>query len=107
MRVGGAFHSRLMEPAREGLIEAVEGLTFRKPTVPIVANCTGEELTSASQVKRELVAQISSCVQWHKSIDYMIGAGRLSIHRDRSRAGTGQYGQANRPVRGYDKRRRS
>ena len=75
LRVGGAFHSRLMQPAREGLIEAVEGLAFREPTVPIVANCTGEELTSASQVKRELVAQISSCVQWHKSIDYMIGAG--------------------------------
>ena len=75
LRVGGAFHSRLMEPAREGLIEAVDGLTFREPTVPIVANCTGEALTTAREIKEELIAQISSCVQWHRSIDYMIGAG--------------------------------
>ena len=75
LRVGGAFHSRLMEPAQEGLIEAVDKLTFKDPTVPIVANCTGDPLTTADEVKRELISQISSCVQWKRSVDYMIGTG--------------------------------
>ena len=40
-----------------------------------MANCTGEALTTADQVKQELVTQISACVQWQKSVDYMIGSG--------------------------------
>ena len=75
LRVGGAFHSGLMEPARAGLIEAVNSLTFGDPEVPIIANCTGEPLTTADSVKRELVAQICGCVQWKRSIDYMVGSG--------------------------------
>ena len=75
LRVGGAFHSRLMEPAQEGLVEAVEKLRFRDPTVPIVANCTGRPLTTGADIKQELVAQICSCIHWKKSIDYMIGSG--------------------------------
>jgi [acyl-carrier-protein] S-malonyltransferase len=75
LRVGGAFHSALMEPARAGLIEAVEGLKFRDPVVPIVANCTGEPLSKAEDIKKEIVSQICTCVQWKRSIDYMIGAG--------------------------------
>ena len=75
LRVGGAFHSALMEPAIEGLAEAVESLRFRDPTVPIVANCTGKPLTKGDDIKRELIAQVSSCVQWKRSIDYMVGTG--------------------------------
>ncbi|MCH8205566.1 MAG: ACP S-malonyltransferase [Chloroflexi bacterium] len=75
LRVGGAFHSGLMEPARAGLIEAVNSLTFDDPKVPIIANYTGEPLTTADSVKRELVAQICGCVQWKRSIDYMVGSG--------------------------------
>ena len=75
LRVGGAFHSGLMEPARVGLVEAVNSLTFNDPKVPIIANCTGEPLTTADSVKRELVAQICGCVQWKRSIDYMVGSG--------------------------------
>ncbi len=75
LRVGGAFHSALMEPARAGLAEAVESLIFRDPTVPIVANCDGQPLTTADSVKRELIAQICSCVQWKQSIDYMVKSG--------------------------------
>ena len=43
--------------------------------MPIIANCTGEPLTNAESVKRELVAQICGCVQWKRSIDYMVGTG--------------------------------
>ena len=75
LRVGGAFHSGLMEPARAGLVEEVNKLNFRDPLVPIVANVTGKPLTTAEEVKQELVAQICSCVQWKQSMDYMIGYG--------------------------------
>lgn len=75
LRVGGAFHSRLMKPAIKGLTEAVSNLTFKDPTIPIVANCTGKPLTTADELKHELINQISSCVQWKKSIDYMISVG--------------------------------
>jgi len=75
LKVGGAFHSALMEPARAGLLEAVDRLEFRDPVVPIVANCTGEPLTGAEDVKREIIAQISTCVQWKRSMDYMLDFG--------------------------------
>ena len=75
LRVSGAFHSALMEPARSGLVEAVNSLEFKDPVVPIVANCTGEPLTKAEDVKQEIISQISSCVRWKRSMDYMVGAG--------------------------------
>ena len=79
LKVGGAFHSGLMEPAQHGLLEAVNGLTFRDPTIPIVANCTGEPLTSGDAIKQELVSQICACVQWKRSIDYMVDNGVSSF----------------------------
>lgn len=75
LRVAGAFHSSLMEPAREGLAEAVAKLEFRDPTVPIVANMTGKPITSSDKLRRELVAQVCECVQWMRSVEYMLGAG--------------------------------
>ena len=75
LRVAGAFHSGLMEPATAGLLEKVNDLTFRDPKVPIIANCTGKPLTTGESVKQELVSQISSCVQWKQSIDYMLHSG--------------------------------
>ena len=75
LRVGGAFHSGLMEPARAGLIEAIDGLEFGVPEIPIVANCTGRPLASADEIKQELVAQICGCVHWKQSIDFMVDSG--------------------------------
>ena len=75
LRVGGAFHSGLMEPARAGLVEAIKSLDFNDPKVPIVANCSGLPLQSSAEIQRELVAQVCSCVQWKRSIDYMVGSG--------------------------------
>ncbi len=75
LRVAGAFHSPLMEPAQAGLIEAVETLNFKDPTVPIIANCTAKPLTKGDQVKEELIAGICNCVNWSQSVDYMMGSG--------------------------------
>ena len=75
LRVGGAFHSNLMEPAKAGLLDAINKLDFRDPQVPIVGNYTGEPLTTGDQVKQELMSQICGCVQWKRSIDYMVTSG--------------------------------
>ena len=75
LRVGGAFHSGLMEPAESGLASVINDLDFDDPRIPIVANCTGEPLTTAESIKQELVSQICGCVNWKRSVDYMIGSG--------------------------------
>ena len=75
LSVDGAFHSKLMESAKPGLLEMMETLTFRNPITPIIANCTSEPLYSAEAVKQELVDQISGCVQWNSSMRYMINSG--------------------------------
>ena len=75
LRVGGAFHSGLMEPARAGLIEAIERMDFRDSRIPIVANCTGKPISAAQDIKNELVAQVCGTVQWKGTIEYMVGSG--------------------------------
>ena len=79
LRVGGAFHSGLMEPAKVGLLDAISEMEFHAPEIPIIGNCTGEPLTTAESVKQELVSQVCSCVQWKRSIDYMMGSGVQSF----------------------------
>ena len=75
LRVGGAFHSGLMEPAKAGLIDAVNNVDFKTPRVPIIANCTGQPLKSAEEIREELITQISGCVQWKRTVDFMIKSG--------------------------------
>lgn len=75
LQVGGAFHSSLMEPAVEGMARVLEGVTIKAPEIPVVANCTGLPITSPDEVRKELAAQIRSCVQWRRSMSYLLGAG--------------------------------
>ena len=75
LKVSGAFHSPLMEPALEGLRNAISGFTFRKPSAPVVANVTAQMLTDAEAIKEELVNQILHCVQWQRSVENMIARG--------------------------------
>ncbi len=75
LRVGGAFHSGLMEPARAGLIEAINSVQFHDPQIPVVGNCDAKPLETAEDVKRELISQICGCVQWKRTVDYMIDSG--------------------------------
>jgi [acyl-carrier-protein] S-malonyltransferase len=73
--VSGAFHSSLMYQAQQGLVDAVSELDFQDPIVPIVGNSTGRPLTTAAQVKTELVEGLCHCVQWKNSIRYMVDSG--------------------------------
>lgn len=75
LQVSGAFHSRLMEPAAEGMSHATSTLTFRDPTIPIVANTTALPIADAQAVRAELLSQLLNCVQWQKSVEYMIKEG--------------------------------
>ena len=75
LAVGGAFHSTLMYPAQEGLIETVQNLDLRDPRVPIIANATSIPLTTAADVKTELMNQLCSCVQWSRSVKTIAGYG--------------------------------
>lgn len=75
LAVSGAFHSPLMQPAVDGLSEIIATFNFRDPTVPIIANTTAQPLTTAEQVKSELIKQLSNSIQWQRSIEYMIDNG--------------------------------
>lgn len=75
LNVSGAFHSPLMQPAAEGMAQALSQLNFRDPSVPIVVNSTAQPVTTAAEIEDELLQQFSSCVQWQKSVEYMVGAG--------------------------------
>lgn len=75
LAVSGAFHSPLMQPAVDGLSAIIPTLNFQKPTVPIIANTTAQPLTTAEQVKTELITQLCHCVQWQRSIEYMVANG--------------------------------
>ena len=73
--VSGAFHSNLMASAQKGLQKAINNLKFHDPSITILANCTANPLTTASQVQKELVSQLCNCVQWAKSIRTMVNSG--------------------------------
>ena len=75
LQVSGAFHSRLMEPAAEGMSQATSIAAFRDAIIPIVANTTALPLTGAAALRAELLSQLLNCVQWQKSIEHMIRQG--------------------------------
>ncbi len=73
--VGGAFHSPLMEPAREELAAAIENTTFNEPSCPIYQNVTAQAVNSAIEIKTNLVAQLTAPVKWTQTIKAMIKDG--------------------------------
>ncbi len=75
LNVSGAFHSHLMKPAAEGMADVLSGLELRHPSTPIVVNSTAQPVTTADEVKEELMRQLCHCVQWQQSVEYMMDAG--------------------------------
>ncbi len=73
--VGGAFHSPLMEPAREELAIAIENTTFRQPVCPIYQNVTASAVINAATIKKNLIAQLTAPVRWTQSVRQMIQDG--------------------------------
>ena len=75
LQVSGAFHSPLMQPAVEGMTPILSKVTFKDPSIPIIANVTALPLTQGSQIKDELLKQLCSSVQWQRSVEYMVKQG--------------------------------
>lgn len=73
--VGGAFHSPLMEPAREELAQAIENTTFNTPACPVYQNVVAKAVTNPEEIKSNLIAQLTAPVKWTQSIQAMIADG--------------------------------
>lgn len=75
LKVGGAFHSPCMEPARAELAEAIEKTQFNNPVCPIYQNVDAKPHTDASEIKANLVAQLTAPVRWTQSVQNMVADG--------------------------------
>ena len=73
--VGGAFHSPLMEPAREKLAEAIAETTFASPICPIYQNVSATAVTDPTSIKKNLISQLTAPVRWTQSVQGMINDG--------------------------------
>ncbi|TNE78696.1 MAG: [acyl-carrier-protein] S-malonyltransferase [Bacteroidetes bacterium] len=73
--VGGAFHSPLMEPARQELEAAINNTPFNNPTCPVYQNVTASAVSSADEIKVNLVAQLTAPVRWTQSVQAMVADG--------------------------------
>jgi [acyl-carrier-protein] S-malonyltransferase len=73
--VGGAFHSPMMEPAREELAAAIEATTFSTPICPVYQNVTANAVSDANEIKKNLIIQLTAPVKWTQSVQQMIADG--------------------------------
>ena len=79
LSVSGAFHSSLMQPAIAGMAEAIAGVTFRDPELPVIANATAEPLTTGAAIKEELLRQLTSAVQWQRTVELLARRGVTAV----------------------------
>lgn len=77
--VGGAFHSPLMEPAREKLAKAIENTHFAKPICPVYQNVTASAVSNPIEIQKNLVLQLTAPVRWTQTVEQMIADGALSF----------------------------
>jgi [acyl-carrier-protein] S-malonyltransferase len=81
LKVAGAFHSPLMQPAADRMAGELERVTFHAPSAPVYSNVTAKPHGDASSIKRLLVDQIVSPVQWEKTMTTLIGSGETTGQR--------------------------
>ena len=75
LKVGGAFHSPLMEPARAELADAIAHTDFHAPKCPVYQNVNAEPQTDPETIKKNLIAQLTAPVRWTQTVQNMIAAG--------------------------------
>ena len=73
--VGGAFHSPLMQPAKDELQQSIEQTQFHTPRCPIYQNVDAQAHTDAAEIKQNLIAQLTASVKWTQEVQNMIAAG--------------------------------
>ena len=79
LKVGGAFHSPLMEPARIELAQAINGARFENPVCPIYQNATAERVSDPQEIKENLIAQLTAPVLWTQMVRNMITDGATTF----------------------------
>jgi [acyl-carrier-protein] S-malonyltransferase len=77
--VGGAFHSPMMEPAREELAAAIKATTFATPICPVYQNVTATAVSDPNEIKKNLIIQLTAPVKWTQSVQQMIADGATSF----------------------------
>ena len=75
LKVGGAFHSPLMQPAKDELQAAIEATEIKEPKCPVYQNVDGKPHTDPVEIKQNLIAQLTSSVRWAQSVENMIADG--------------------------------
>lgn len=73
--VGGGFHSPMMEPAREELAKAIENTHFSNPICPVYQNVTATAVSDPTEIKKNLIIQLTAPVKWTQSVQKMIADG--------------------------------
>lgn len=71
LEVGGAFHSPLMEPAREGLGEFLNSLTIQQPSRPVIANVSARPVVDSQEIRKLLIEQVTAAVKWIQTMTYL------------------------------------
>ena len=79
LKVGGAFHSPLMEPARIELAEAINSMPFNNPVCPIYQNVNAKAVTNPEEIKQNLISQLTSPVRWTQIAENMINDGATTF----------------------------
>jgi [acyl-carrier-protein] S-malonyltransferase len=79
LQVGGAFHSPLMEPAREELAKAIEATEFSVPICPVYQNVTASAVSDPAEIKKNLVSQLTAPVRWTQTMNQMIADGASEV----------------------------
>ena len=79
LQVGGAFHSPLMEPAREELAKAIESTTFKTPICPVYQNTIAKAVTDPNEIKKNLIDQLTAPVRWTQIMQQMIADGATEV----------------------------
>jgi [acyl-carrier-protein] S-malonyltransferase len=75
LEVAGAFHTRLMEPARDQLAEALTATTVRAPRIPVISNVDARPHVDADEIRQLLARQVCGVVEWQASMEYLLSTG--------------------------------
>lgn len=78
LAVSAPFHCRLMQPAADAMKDALSGVDFKAPVVPIVNNVTAKPVTDPNQLRSDLVSQVTGQVRWRESIEWIAGEGGVT-----------------------------
>jgi len=80
LKVSGAFHSALIEPVLAEFSKTVSNVRFQPPVIPVISNVTARPLPDVDSIKEELVKQLRNCIQWQRSVEYMMHSGVTTFY---------------------------